>query len=228
MLLKEWTSQWIFAKPTLVVGGGIGRDTMRNMETVQERRKTIHRIHELTCAADLDIGFQFKNMTEFGVKNIKRTVWNGGTYFGVCNGAYIAGKHVKYDDYLGNRVSHAGLGLFSGTTVGPMFPGMVSSDSITSSGIPVDVVDAYGQPHTVWYNNGGTFPGLGGRSTDYRVHAVYDTDEDYPAVVSFQYGSGTVILSGIHPEFDGEGMAETSYRLFNGIFRKLGVVRDSV
>ena len=198
---------------------------MRSMRTVQERHSTMERIRELT--RDTDTGNQFQNMAEFGVKNIRRTVWRGGVYLGVCNGAYIAGKQVKYNDYSGNRIKHGGLGLFPGTTFGPVFPGICAGGSIanTSGGMPVDIVDAYGQSHTVWYHNGGTFPGLGGRSTDYRVHAVYDTDDSFPAIVSFRYGSGTVILSGIHPEFDGEGMDETSYRLFDGIFRKLGVVR---
>jgi hypothetical protein len=224
MLLNDWTSQWKFVNPMLVVGGGVGRDTIHNMRTVQKRHSAIDRIRELMRDTDPYTAHQIAGMTEFGVKQIKRTVWRGGTYFGVCNGAYIAGKHVEYDDYSGNRINHGGLGLFPGTTFGPVFPGMVDGNSIASSGFPVEVVDVYGQPHTMWYHNGGTFPLTGGKRTGYRVHAMYDTEEDYPAVVSFRYGSGTVILSGIHPEFDGEGMDETSYQLFDGIFRKLGVV----
>lgn len=228
-LLNEWMSRWIFVKPTLVVGGGIGRDTMRNMRIVQSREDTIDRICELTDrSTNLNARKKFRNISEFGSKNIKRTVWRGGTYFGVCNGAYIAGKSVNYDDGTGRRIKHGGLGLYPGTTIGPVYPGMTSGRSIANStgGIPVDVVDVYGQPHTVWYHNGGTFPGLGRKHMDYRVHAVYDDMyEHLPAIISFRYGSGTVILSGVHPEFNGEGVDESSYGLFDGIFRKLGVVR---
>jgi hypothetical protein len=212
LLLKDWMSRWIFAKRTLVVGGGIGRDTMRSMraeDTICDPRKI------------------FGNDSNFSAKNIKRTVWRGGTYFGVCNGAYIAGKCVKYDDMINRRIKHGGLGMFSGTTVGPVYPETASGRSIAnpSGGMHVDVVDMYGQPHTVWYQNGGTFLEFGKKHTDYRVHAVYDTDEYLPAIVSFRYGSGTVILSGVHPEFNSEGVDATSYVLFDGIFRKLGVVR---
>ena len=226
MLLKEWTSRWIFTKPTLVVGGGVGRDTMRNMRAVQNRQDTIDHIRKLTWRSE--VGNQLRNMSEFGVKNIKRTVWRGGTYFGVCNGAYIAGKQVGYNDYMGTNITHRGLGLFPGTTHGPMYPAAsTNNDSIASAGgFPVNIVDAYGQKHATWYHNGGTFPRtVGRRRINYRVHATYDVaDDHYPAIVSFRYGSGMVILSGIHPEFDGEGVDETSYRLFDGIFRKLGVV----
>jgi len=231
MLLKEWTSQWIFKKPTLVVGGGVGRDTMRNMQTVHNRQGTINRIRELVGDTDPSAGDEFKNMSEFSVKNIKHTVRSGGVYVGVCNGAYIAGERVDYKDSSGINIKHGGLGLFPGTTIGPMYDNLPATQTNTNvaGGTAVTVIDPYGQPHTTWYHNGGTFPGIGGQHIDYRIHALYDIDgHDYPAIVSFRYGSGTVILSGIHPEFDGEGMDGTSYRLFDGIFRKLGVVRDSV
>lgn len=227
-LLREWTSRWIFAKPTLVVGGGVGRDTMRNMQTVDKRKDTIDRICELTWKTDIQ--GQFKNITEFSVKNIKRTVWRGGTYLGVCNGAYIAGKKVMYNDCRGDKIIHGGIGLFPGTTRGPMYPNAsVHTESIMndSGGMPVNVVDVYGNTHTMWYHNGGTFQNAAGKKrTKYCVHAVYDTMDQYPAIVSFRYGSGTVILSGVHPEFDGEGMTESSYRLFDGIFGDLGVINS--
>lgn len=225
-LLKEWTSRWIFAKPTLVVGGGVGRDTLRNMQTVDNRKDMIDQICGLTLKTDMR--GQFKNITEFSVENIKRTVLHGGTYLGVCNGAYIAGKNVKYDDYKGGKITHEGIGLFPGTTLGPMYPNAsVPNESIAndSGGMPVNVVDVYGQTHRVWYHNGGTFQDATVKNrTKYRVHAVYDTMDHYPAIISFRYGSGKVILSGVHPEYDGKGLDKTSYRLFDGIFGELGVV----
>jgi len=217
MILEKWVSQWIFANPTLVVGGGMGYDTVRNIQTIQKRQAMIYRNHKVARATDTEN--QFKHMAEFGTKNIQRTVWRGGTYLGICNGAYIAGVNMKYRDHAGNRFNHGGLGLLLGTTSGPVFPGLDM--------IPMDVVDAYGQPHPMWYHNGGTFPRTGGNNTDYRIHAVYDTDDSSPAVVSFRYGSGTVILTGIHPEFNREGMNDKSFQLFDGIFKKLGVVSNA-
>ena len=190
-LLRKWSSRWIFKNPALIVGGGVGRETMRSMD---------------------------KTSGQFGVKAIRRLVSAGGTYIGVCNGAYIAGTRCRYNDYVGPRISHGGIGLLRGTTMGPVF-------SFPSGGSEIDITDAFGQKHRVWYQNGGTFPAIG-RDKSYRVRAIYH-DPDFPAVVSFRYGEGVVVLSGIHPEYGGihpEYGNTTNYRLFDHILSSMDVV----
>jgi len=199
MLLKDWCGNWVFRKPTLVIGGGAGKETMNSIINLKPDTPTT----------------RSTSVRSFGFSSIHRIVSRGGVYIGICNGAYIAGKEVRYDDYEGTRVSHYGLGLLCATTLGPVYP--------RAPGSNITITDSFGQPHSVWYQKGGTFPqNIHSKKLDYKVHAIYH-DESFPAIVSFRYGKGTVILSGVHPEHTTTGSIQT-YRLFNHIFKSRGLI----
>ena len=64
---------------------------------------------------------------------IKKFISNGGSYLGICAGAYFSSTHVIFDpngplQVVGPR----SLGLFPGRTVGPAFPGFVYNSTCGS------------------------------------------------------------------------------------------------
>ena len=201
-LLKKWGRNWVFNKPTMIVGGGICKDTIHSMKQTAGVITNIIPGHTIN-----------DRVVEF--KSIRENIFQGGTYIGVCNGAYIAGKEFLYDDYSGTRILHPGIGLLRTPILGPVYPQL--------SGSFINITDSFGRPHSMWYKNGGTFPQqIINEKVNYKVHAIYH-DETFPAIVSFRYGKGTVVLSGIHPEYINDGSVKP-YILFDHIFKSLELV----
>ncbi|MEC4338285.1 BPL-N domain-containing protein [Stenotrophomonas pavanii] len=127
-----------------------------------------------------DIDAAMAAVGEEGAAVIRRFVDAGGTYIGLCMGAYLAGA------------SHLGLLAqdLDAEAGRPGFPVQDEDDAV----IPV-VWD--GRRQTVYFQDGPYLP-KAPRDQGFKVISRY-TNGDI-AAASYRYGKGRVVLSGPHPE----------------------------
>jgi len=132
------------------------------------------------------------------VDNIREYVAEGGSYMGICAGAYFASNYtvwngVKYGDNAGYV-----LDLYSGEAVGPIKEiGNYNTSSIYNPPHPTNITWYNGEVFNVTYWRGPYFTPL----DNVKVLAIYDKVHK-PAAIKFKYHSGKVILFGFHPELD--------------------------
>lgn len=126
-----------------------------------------------------------------GTSNIRQFVEKGGTYVGVCAGAYFGGAYVSFDE--GGPLQVTGereLKFYSGTVKGPVFG---SFDYYSKKGAMALEID-WQEKLAVYFNGGGTF--FGG---DAHVIATYSNG--HAAIVETRLGKGRALLSGVHFEY---------------------------
>jgi len=165
--------------------------------------------------------FYYKTaLGDVGVGNIRKFVANGGGYIGICAGAWFA---VDYDLWYGIVYEYP-LDLFPGYGEGPvpeLTPGYPEPPRPVDAGlycrdyIPVmtEINLANGNGITgglstdslmVMYWGGPTFHVYEGHEEEVAVIGTYAVHQNEPAMVAFEYGSGKVFLTGVHPEFEEE------------------------
>jgi glutamine amidotransferase-like uncharacterized protein len=121
----------------------------------------------------IDIG---KSLTSSTTANIRNAVQNGLNYLGICAGGFFAGN----SGYNGlNLTSGVRFGFYSAETRGIR----KAAVAITVAGAPA--LDQY-------WEDGPQFTGWGA--------AVGKYPDGTPAIVEGTFGSGWVVLSGVHPE----------------------------
>ncbi len=145
-----------------------------------------------------------RDLNGAGVARIRQFVSNGGTYFGVCAGAYFGSAELSFTADDGSQIAgRRELGFFPGRAVGPLRE-LASSfdpdDRATGALIPISL-----QPAEVtlraFYWGGPEFvveTGLGPSSGGWRVLARYPTGKI--AAVRCGHGEGRAVLCGVHPE----------------------------
>lgn len=129
-----------------------------------------------------------------GTEKIKDFVANGGSYLGICAGAYFATEEVIFDpDGPLRVVAKRSLRFFPGRSFGPAF-GFYDYES------EIGAQAAYMGNELYLYHNGGCYfeevahPAV-------KILARYEDLEQSPAaLVKINYGKGCVILSGNHFE----------------------------
>ncbi len=146
-----------------------------------------------------------------GNKEIKRFVNEGGCYLGLGAGAYYAGSKVLFSQNhpeSNQRIAvekEKLLCFFSGPVIGPVFEpfvynshkGAKAANIIFNSEVneKLNVVPIY-------YNGGGYFDIS--NNSDVKVVGYYDNTPHDPAIIKCQVGRGSVMLSGVHPEYTHE------------------------
>lgn len=127
-----------------------------------------------------------------GNHQIKTYVSTGGAYLGICAGAYYGAAYVEFDargplEVVGPRE----LAFFPGKAIGPVLA-PYRYDSYQGARAAVLSGSRY-----LYYNGGGYFE---------NAHCCAQVMESYenglPAVIYLNYGSGRVVLSGVHFEYD--------------------------
>ncbi len=132
------------------------------------------------------------------IDTIREYVSQGGSYMGICAGAYFASnytvwKGIKYGDNVGYV-----LDLYYGNAVGPIEEiGDYDTGSIYNPQYPTNITWYNGERFNVTYWGGPYFTPV----DNVKVLAIYDKVHK-PAAIKFSYKSGRVILFGFHPEFD--------------------------
>lgn len=129
---------------------------------------------------------------------LRRFVEAGGTYLGICAGAYYGCKRVEFDRGFPLEVcEERELQFFSGTAVGPAY-GKGTFDYESSKGVRMASIGTSEGIFYSHYNGGCTFEG---DFSHIRILGRYlDLPNQPPAIIQLRVGDGTVILSGVHIE----------------------------
>lgn len=138
----------------------------------------------------------YESLAQQGNKNIIDFVTKGGVYLGICAGAYYAARKTIFAE---DRPEHylllpGALNFFEGEAIGPVF----SEDKFayaSEAGAKIVDIDFQGDIYPSYFNGGCTF------SDNAAVIARF-MENGLPAILSFPYHQGRVVLSGIHPELD--------------------------
>ncbi len=161
-----------------------------------------------------------------GHEQIRDFVSKGGGFIGACAGAYYASASMLWQDGDGSDYP---LNLFEGVAIGPIgtpvYWGqpapLLLTDQPANSGLDPAV--------NVYYLDGPYFSA--GPDQAIEILAQYEANAE-AAVISFQYGEGTVLLMGPHPElgydaeagvFDVDGGSGAQWPWLHAMFRSLFV-----
>ena len=145
-----------------------------------------------------------------GMATVKNYVLNGGSYLGICAGAYFASGFVEFQkggplEVLGER--H--LQFFSGKAIGPA----IDKDAFCYSS-PLGARAArisYKEDDLSVYYNGGCYFADGLKHPDIQVISRYlEVDGHPPAIISCAVGKGRAVLSGVHFEFSSDSFGSDS------------------
>lgn len=138
-----------------------------------ESQLRVHRLLIVPGGNFVDIG---NGLTSTTTAKIRSAVQNGVNYLGICGGGFFAGNSP-----------YNGLNLTSGVQFGFY---SVEREGIRKAAVPIAA--AGGPTLEQYWEDGPQFTGWG---------AVVGTYPDgTPAVVEGTFGSGWVLLSGVHPE----------------------------
>lgn len=141
-----------------------------------------------------------KKLNGLGNSKIKQYVKNGGSFLGICAGAYYASSYVEFDkegplEVLGERE----LQFFKGKSIGPI---LSPYDYKTQRGARVaEIYTNFSEVSKtfVYYNGGGYFKNAE-KFSNTKVIANYTNN--LAAIILITYGQGRVLLSGVHFEYD--------------------------
>ncbi len=132
------------------------------------------------------------------INNIREYVAEGGSYMGVCAGAYFASNYTIWNGVKYGEVSGYILDLYYGDAVGPIKEiGNYNLNNAYNPPHPTNITWYNGEKFNVTYWGGPYFTPV----DNVKVLAMYDKVQK-PAAIKFNYHSGRVILFGFHPELD--------------------------
>lgn len=133
-----------------------------------------------------------------GNRKIRGFVERGGSYLGLCAGAYYGCRAVDFDRGLSSEVcEERELAFFPGAGVGPAY-GRGTYDYASRKGARAARLSSPLGPLYAYYNGGCLFSG---DLSSCRILARYlDLPGTPPAIIACQIGKGRAILSGVHLE----------------------------
>ncbi|MFX1559645.1 MAG: BPL-N domain-containing protein [Promethearchaeota archaeon] len=143
-----------------------------------------------------------------GITEIREFVRDGGSFFGVCAGAYFGCDLIYWE---GVAIDYP-LGLFAGNGIGPVeeiavWPDYAMAEIILNHSS--SIIDFSGEPanHTVMYYGGPWFDVSG--HEDVHTLATFAANNQ-SAMIAFEYEEGRVFLSGPHPEWEEDSNRDNS------------------
>jgi len=153
-----------------------------------------------------------QKLAGIGNDRIRAYVENGGTYFGICAGAYYACRDVVFEkDIPELRIENqCGLNLVEGRAVGTLYKELnILPYSLTAlSAKIVHVRFSDGEIYPALYHGGPWFDRTNGS-----VLACYEEAGGKPAIIEKRFGWGKVVLSGVHFEESAETLKKRLHSL---------------
>lgn len=129
-------------------------------------------------------------------KIIKEYIMLGGSFLGICAGAYYCGTNLEFAKGSDKEIiEKRELALFNGKVIGPVLGEYFYNSTRGSKAAKIMFQDKYTYMH---YNGGGYFD----FKDDLKILAYYmDPTPKLPAIIEFNVGKGLVVLSGVHFEY---------------------------
>jgi biotin--protein ligase len=139
------------------------------------------------------------------VSKIRNFVEEGGSFLGICAGAYFASAEVIFEKGTPLEIHEKrDLSFFSGAAVGTLYPHSPfvyeSEKSSHSSSVTFK-----GEELSLYYNGGCTFEDTE-KYPNVTVLARYHDAADQPAIIHCRVGKGNAVLSGVHFEVNPENL----------------------
>lgn len=141
---------------------------------------------------------------------IKKYVSNGGSYLGICAGAYMGCETTYWAKGLPFEIiCHNPLNFFPGLAIGPI-KNFGQADNYNRTDARIVKLEIQGKIVPSLYLGGCIFESQ--QKGAYEVLARFDElPEKPPAIVFGQYGHGRWLLSSTHPEYDNEAIQLMSF-----------------
>lgn len=150
-------------------------------------------------------------------RNIINFVQRGGSFLGICAGAYYASSLVNFE--MGNVLEVVGtreLQFFLGIAYGPAY-GLGKFSYENSSGARIANLDIrlpnkMSEPTAAYFNGGCLFLQVKKYEAYVSTISTYvDIDGYPPAIIECQIDKGRAVLSGVHPEYSACHMGSHDY-----------------
>lgn len=143
-----------------------------------------------------------KKLKGKGNQKLRHFVENGGSFLGICAGAYYATSEVIFEKGKKNEVhENRELGFFPGSSLGTLYEHKPFS-YIGHESAHAACIKTQQDSLKVYYNGGCTFLNPEGFENT-QVLAKYQDLEGCPAaIIQCSVGKGKAILSGVHFEQD--------------------------
>lgn len=146
-----------------------------------------------------DLGY-LKKLNGAGNENIKAYVKQGGSYLGMCAGAYYAASNIEFDKGGALEVlGHRPLSFFQGTVIGPVLAPYDYQSQRGARAANITLNLPHVKEASVYYNGGGYFEHTEKMPL---THVIGRYTNQLPAIIAIRYGQGHVVLSGVHFEYD--------------------------
>jgi len=140
----------------------------------------------------------FKDLKGEGNRLIREFVEKGGSYLGICAGAYYASSFVEFAK--GTDIEVTGkreLQFFGGKAIGPVYKVFAYDSEVGARLSPIQTVEG----RVEVYHNGGCYFEEPEKHQNTQVLARYsDLECALPAIIQCKVGKGKAILSGVHLE----------------------------
>ncbi|MCP5506053.1 MAG: hypothetical protein H7A38_04130 [Chlamydiales bacterium] len=139
-----------------------------------------------------------RNLRGKGTAKIRRFVEEGGSYLGICAGAYFGCSEVIFEKGKPLEVHEKrDLEFFPGAAVGTLYDRPFCY--VTNKGLVPSEIAFEGKTLYLYYNGGCTFKNASSHPS-VTVLAEYKDADHQSAIIHCKVGKGNVILSGVHFE----------------------------
>ena len=161
-----------------------------------------------------------------GNKIIRDFVSNGGSYLGLCAGAYYGCSSLNWNmcEIAGSRE----LSLYEGCATGPVFDWIENSDSIYKGSWKSSVkIETNGSLSFQSLYDGGPVISEPINNNSNVIARYTDLLDTPPAIIGGTFEEGRYVLSSPHIEKFGHLLSDGLYRLHNKSYaRELNVIKD--
>lgn len=157
-----------------------------------------------------------------GCKKIRKFVEGGGSFLGICAGAYFACKSFSFEKgFPLEMVGERELKFYEGHAEGPILSyGTYDYDSFQGAKAAGISYRSIQEILPLYYHGGCGFKGTD-QFSQVEVLAVYEElKEKHPAIISCSVGEGVAILSGVHFEISSSHLNSQDVHL-NPIIKRL-------
>lgn len=145
--------------------------------------------------------FYHSKLDGAGTDRIRRFVYGGGGYFGICAGAYFACCAIEFEK--GGNLEVCGsrsLKFFPGIAKGPAY-GLGKYSYLDAKGVEAARISSEEGDCHVYFNGGCLFDAEEHDPSVRTLSTYLDLAGRPPAVLEVQCGQGLAILSGVHIEY---------------------------